>query len=426
MTKKCVMIKAEIISIGDELLIGQTINTNAAWLGQQLSDLGIRVENTIVIPDEQEAIYNSFDTALNRADIVIVTGGLGPTKDDITKKVICDFFQTELIMNEEVLSHVKGFFERRNRPMLEVNAHQGLVPKTAQVLFNEIGTAPGMWLEKAKSVLISMPGVPYEMKNIFLNKVIPKISNQFETSKRYYRTLLTQGIGESFLAEMLKDWEDSLRNDGLNLAYLPSPGMVKLRVSSYNGIADEVKINGYAEQLKQLLPNYIYGEGEQQLHEVVGEILVSKGQTIGTVESCTGGAIAATLTSVSGSSRYVQGSIVAYSNELKTKLVGVPAGLITEKGAVSQEVVENLATNGKKVLGVDWCIATSGVAGPTGGTDEKPVGTIWLAIVGKGGVSSWKLNLGDNRERTVQITVLTALNMLRCQLLEISNKKKQD
>lgn len=418
------MTEAEVISIGDELLIGQTVNTNASWLGQQLAAIGIRVIHTAVIPDEKPAIVAAFDAAFERASIVVVTGGLGPTKDDITKHVLCDYFDTELVIHEEILAQITEFFTRRNRPMLEVNRLQAALPKSCKVLFNRQGTAAGMWFDHNGKVLISMPGVPYEMKSIFTEEAIPKIREQFETVSLYHRTILTQGIGESFLADRMSDWENRLRADGLGLAYLPSPGMVKLRLTSYTGGTEMALVDRYIDELKQELPLAVYGEEEETLTEVIGGLLRDRGQTVGTVESCTGGAIAAMLTSISGSSDYVQGGLVTYSNVLKQQLAGVDPQIIEEHGAVSEQVVEQMATGGKARLGVDWCISVSGIAGPNGGTEAKPVGTTWIAIAGPDALWSRQFNFGDNRERNVQMTVLTALNFLRGALLEIIPEKK--
>jgi len=419
------MTEAEIICIGDELLIGQTINTNASWLGQQLALAGIRVIHTAVTTDERPAIVSAFDNAFNRADIIIVTGGLGPTKDDITKHVLCDYFDTKLVMNEAVLAHITSFFTKRNRPMLESNTLQAALPEACEVLFNRQGTAAGMWFSRNGKVLISMPGVPYEMKSIFLEEAMPKIRERFETVSLYHRTILTQGIGESFLAEKMADWENRLRADGLGLAYLPSPGSVKLRLTSYIGEKEAPMIEGYLQELRTAIPQFVYGEGETTLSEAVGAILRENGQTIGTVESCTGGALAAMLTSIPGSSDYVHGSLVTYSNALKTKLAGVDAALFETKGAVSQEVAEQMALGGKARLEVDWCISVTGIAGPGGGSDEKPVGTVWIALAGPQGVVSKQFNFGDHRERNVQMSVLSALNYLRCELLGIIPEKKQ-
>lgn len=418
------MINVEIISIGDELLIGQTINTNASWIGAQLASNGIKVSNVVTISDTWEAITTALEDASKRSRVVLITGGLGPTKDDITKHVLCSYFNTKLVLDKKVLTHVESFFIKRNRPMLEVNRLQAMVPEACEVLFNEQGTAPGMWFEKEGVVFVSMPGVPYEMKYLMETHVIPRLVKLFPSKKLIQKTYLTQGIGESFLADKLSDWENQLREEELDLAYLPSPGMVKLRISSSSGNQERVAF--YGEELKRMIPVYLYGEEEESLPEIVGKLLQSKGETVGTVESCTGGSIMASLTSISGSSNYVLGGLVTYSNDLKMKLADVSSQTLEDFGAVSEEVVREMASGGKKLLGVDWCISVSGVAGPTGGSDEKPVGTVWIAIEGPEGNISRKFLFGSDRQRTVQMTVLTALNLLRCEILGINIEKKQD
>ena len=418
------MINVEIISIGDELLIGQTINTNASWIGAQLAANGIKVSHVVTISDTWEAITGALEEAQRRSRVVLITGGLGPTKDDITKQVLCAYFDTELVLDEQVLNHVESFFIKRNRPMLEVNKMQAMVPETCEVLFNEQGTAPGMWFEREGTVFVSMPGVPYEMKYLMESHVIPRLTNKFPLKKLVQKTYLTQGIGESFLAEKISDWENQLRGEGLDLAYLPSPGMVKLRISSASG--DQARVAYFGEELKRMVPVYLYGEEEDTLPEVVGKLLQEKGETIGTVESCTGGGIMASLTSVSGSSAYVLGGLVTYSNDLKIKLAGVSPETLEDFGAVSEETVLEMAAGGKKELGVDWCISVSGIAGPLGGSDEKPVGTVWIALDGPNGKITRKFLFGTDRQRTVQMTVLTALNLLRCEILGINIEKKQD
>ncbi|MGV3609867.1 MAG: competence/damage-inducible protein A [Fluviicola sp.] len=417
------MINVEIISIGDELLIGQTINTNASWMGAQLALHGIKVSHVVTISDTREAITTALEEAQKRSQVVLITGGLGPTKDDITKHVLCEYFDTKLEMDEAVLNHVESFFTKRNRPMLEVNKMQAMVPEACEVLFNEQGTAPGMWFEKEDTIFVSMPGVPYEMKYLMGAHVIPRLTERFPVKKLVQKTYLTQGIGESFLAEKISDWEDQLRSEGLDLAYLPSPGMVKLRISSASG--DQARVAHYGDALKAMIPLYLYGEAEETLSEVVGRLLQSKGETVGTVESCTGGGIMANLTSVSGSSAYVLGGLITYSNDLKIKLAHVSAETLEDMGAVSEETVLEMAAGGKRELGVDWCISVSGIAGPLGGSDEKPVGTVWIAIDGPDRTLCRKFLFGTDRLRTVQMTVLTALNLLRCEILGINIEKKQ-
>lgn len=415
------MTTAEIISIGDELLIGQTVNTNASWLGQQFALNGIKVMNVTTISDDRKAIMDSFAIALNRNDIVVVTGGLGPTKDDITKTTLCEYFQTDLVINEEVLNQVTAYFEKRGRPMLEVNRLQAAVPKNCQVLTNKNGTAPGMLFFDNNKILISMPGVPYEMKTIFTEEALPIIRSKFNTVELYHRTAMVQGIGESFLADQMSDWENRIREEGLSLAYLPSPGMVKLRITSFNGEKDAEKVATYFSELEKALPKHVYSTSEESLAVTVGKLLHDRKETIGLVESCTSGAVTSALTSVPGSSEYVEGGLVTYSYALKEKLVGVNAITLIEKGAVSEETVREMADGGRKNLGVDWCIAISGIAGPGGGTEDKPVGTVWFAVSGKDRTFSKKFLFGDNRERNVQMSVLTALNLLRCEILKLNS-----
>lgn len=415
---------AEIISIGDELLIGQTINTNAAWLGKELSLIGISVKRCIVISDDAEEIKSTIDKSLKNADIVLVTGGLGPTKDDITKHTLCDFFDTHLEINQTVLARVKKYFEDRGREMLEVNIQQAALPANCTVLDNLHGTASGMWFEHNGSVLISMPGVPYEMKGIMTEQVFPRLKERFHVTSIFHKTILLQGIGESFLADKMQDWETRIRAEGFGLAYLPSIGIVKLRITSPNGEEDEDKIEAYFKELTDALPINVFGRGEETLSEVVGKLLKDSKQTIGTVESCTGGAIATELVSVAGSSNYFQGSFLTYSNQLKNKIVDVRQSDLENFGAVSEQVVLQMAENGRQKLGVDFCISTSGIAGPDGGSDEKPVGTVWIGIAAKDYSKAIKFTFGNNRERNIQMTVLSALNLVRCTILGINLKIK--
>jgi nicotinamide-nucleotide amidase len=416
--------RAEIISIGDELLIGQTINTNASWMGQECTKLGIRVVQVTTISDDKKLILEAVDQAFERADLILVTGGLGPTKDDITKHTLCEYFDTELEIHIPTLRRVEEYFTKRNRPMLEVNIRQAELPKACSILENKNGTAAGMWFEKDGKILISMPGVPYEMKGIMMDEVFPRLQERFALKAVYHKTLLTQGIGESFLADQIQDWENDVRSKGFGLAYLPAPGMVKLRLTSDEGEKREDEIAELFREIENRFPQYVYGEEEETLPIVLGELLRSKGLSIGTVESCTGGRLAQDLVAVPGASDYFKGSFITYSNELKQSLVNVSAESLEKFGAVSQEVVEQMAENGRKALGVNICIATSGVAGPDGGTDEKPVGTVWIGIATEERVISRKFLFGDHRERNNQITVLTALNLARCEISGILIEKK--
>ena len=413
--------KVELISIGDELLIGQTINTNAAWLGEELALRGAKVIHCAVIMDTKKTIVEALDLALSRADVVIITGGLGPTKDDITKVTLAEYFNTELEMNQEVLNHVKSFFRSRGREMLDVNIQQAALPKMAIVLENKLGTAPGMLFETNGKTVISAPGVPYEMKSVMSTSGFDYLINKYPTTDLFHRTIHFQGIGESFLADRISDVEQNLRNNEINLAYLPSPGIVRLRFTCQPNKHGKELIDNAIKEFKIRLPKYYFGEEESDLSQVVGNELKKRGAFLGTVESCSGGQIANEIVRVSGSSDYYKGSLVSYSNELKIDLVKVDPEAIEKFGAVSEEVVKQMAINGRSILQVDYCISTSGVAGPTGGTSEKPVGTIWIAVSGPNGVVTKKCLFGEDRARNIKMTALTGLNMLRRILLEINN-----
>lgn len=413
----------EIISIGDELLIGQTINTNAAWIGSELSQIGAEVEFCTVIRDGEDVIYNTFETAMNRVDVVLVTGGLGPTKDDITKNVLCKFFDSKLVQNDAILKHVKSFFDRRNIEMLDINILQAAVPDKATPLFNEFGTAPGMWFEKNGKVLVSMPGVPYEMKGIMSGEVIKRLQNKFDIRGLYYKTIQTQGIGESYIANQIEVMETEMRENGISLAYLPTPGGVRLRLSSIQDLNKIKTIDNYINAIEALLPQYVFGRGDIRLEEVVGKLLIKEKVTVSAIESCTGGAVSATLTSVSGSSSYFEGSIVSYSKNIKMDLVNVSEETILRYGIVSKEVVEEMAVNGKRILNTDYCIALSGYAGASSDLLEDLVGDVCIAIAGNERVTSKKFKFEKDRSRNVRRSVLTALNLLRCELLKINIEK---
>lgn len=416
--------KVEVISIGDELLLGQTVNTNASWMGSALREIGADMEYGTVIRDEEVVMLDSIDRALNRADVVLITGGLGPTKDDITKRILCQYFDSELIENGDVLAHVRAFFEARGREMLDVNVMQAHVPDKATILHNEYGTAPGMWFDHNGRVLVSMPGVPYEMKYIMTEHVIPMLQECFELDKLHYRTLQTQGIGETYIAERIKDLENEIRAAGFALAYLPSPGMVRLRVSSRDTQENRAAIDAFMSRIEETMPKHAFGYEEDTLEAVVGTLLRERGETVTTIESCTGGAVAAKITSISGASDYFNGSFVTYSNEMKTKLVGVDAINLEDPniGAVSQETVEQMAIGGREKMNATYGVALSGIAGPTGGSDSKPVGTVWIAVAGTNGVFSKKCLFESNRERNIRRSVLTALNLLRCEILGLNQK----
>lgn len=413
--------QAEIICVGDELLIGQTINTNAAWLGEQLNLRGIRVHRSLSIADSREEIIASLEQSLTRSQVIIMTGGLGPTKDDITKHTLCEFFETELVINEEALERIVGFFRERGLPLLEVNRQQAALPAACRVIQNFRGTACGMWFEKNGAVIISMPGVPYEMKSMMEEQVFPLIQAHFRTTEIVHRTILTIGAGESFLADQISQWEDSLSAHHIKLAYLPSPGMVKLRLSVYgktDGI-DEI-LEQKIQELRSLIGTYIYGVEKESLEEIVGELLRSKSMHVATAESCTGGNIAHLLTTISGSSDYFMGGLVAYHKDIKVAQLGISAEIIEQKGVVSREVAEAMALGCQRNFGVDFAISTTGVAGPLGGSEENPVGTVWIAVAGPNGVKSEKFRFGKNRGFNIDMASAAALNMLRKEILALN------
>lgn len=412
--------RAEILTIGDEILIGQIVNTNSVWMAQQLNLMGIKVVHMASVSDDKEAIIKAFDDAASRADFVFITGGLGPTKDDVTKKTFAEYFNTILEIDERVLNTVKGFFERRSRELTEINRQQALVPKGCTVIENKNGTAPGMWMKKNNTVFISMPGVPYEMKSMMTEIILPKIKSENKLPHIYHKTVLTQGLGESFLAEKIEKWEDGLVEKNIKLAYLPQPGIVRLRLSTSGDNVETLKLNieNEIEKLKKIIPEYIYGYenyGEEQpgLEKIVSAMLRERKQRVSLAESCTGGYIASLFTSLPGSSDIFNGGVIPYQNQIKHELLQVDEKLFETVGAVSKECVIQMADMVRKKLHTDYAIATSGIAGPAGGTDEKPVGTVWVAVASPEKTIALKFVFGDNRQRNIQMTANASLNMLR-------------
>lgn len=417
--------KAEILTIGDEILIGQITNTNSVWIAQQLNFIGVKVVHMASVSDEADIIRKAFDDAMGRADFVFITGGLGPTKDDVTKKVFADYFGVDLELNEEVLAQVDSFFTKRGRVLSEVNRQQAFVPKGCTVIPNKNGTAPGMWMKKNNTVFISMPGVPYEMKGMVTDTILPKIKKENTLPFIYHKSILTQGIGESVIAEMVEKWEDSLTAKNIKLAYLPQPGMVRLRLSGSGNNFDELKksIELEIETLKRLIGKFIfayeeYGEEPPSLEKVVSDILRERKQTLALAESCTGGYISSLFTSIPGASEIFKGAIVPYTNLSKHTLLQVDESLFTTVGSVSKEVVEQLAPHVMQKFDADYSIAISGIAGPGGGTPEKPVGTVWVAVANRKKIISQKFLFGDNRQRNIIMTSSAAINMLRKLILE--------
>ena len=409
--------KAEIISIGDELLIGQVVNTNASWMAQELNKAGINVVQISSVSDEGEHIKLSIKEASGRADIILMTGGLGPTKDDITKKVLMEYFGSKLIFHQATFEHIQKLFAARNYPVTEVNRQQADIPDNCIPLPNRVGTAVGMWFEESGKVFVSMPGVPFEMKTLMTEQVIPKLKTKFKTPHIIHKTIMTTGIGESMLAAKIEEWVEQMPQE-IKLAYLPQPGIVRLRLSLTGKNKRELKqiTEEQCDKLYDYVPKAIFGYNDISLEEVLGNILKEKGLTVSTAESCTGGYIAHLLTSIAGSSKYFNGSVVSYTNEVKVNQLVVSKKDIEKHGAVSQQVVEQMAIGVRDLLKTDYSMATSGIAGPDGGTEEKPVGTVWIAIATPEGVKSKLFHFGEHRGRNIRRSALMALNMLRLEL----------
>lgn len=411
--------KAEIITIGDEILIGQTIDTNSAWIGDRMSMIGIPVKRIISVSDNPVEIGSALTDSLLRADVVLITGGLGPTNDDRTKLTLAKFFNSELIEDKAVLEDILQLIKVLNVPVTAINRAQAMVPHNCRVLRNPQGTAPGMWWEKDGTVVVSMPGVPYEMKAIMENSVLQLLASKFKTPAILHKTIMTTGVSESKLALMLEEWEKELPAN-FSLAYLPSPGMVKVRISGSGDIRTELEIEmtRLTRSLVAIVRDFHFGFDDISLEEIVGKMLSKHHLTFATAESCTGGNIAHLITRIPGSSGYYKGSVVAYANEIKTKLLNVPELMLNEQGAVSRIVVEQMAKGCLKNFGTDFSVATSGIAGPDGGTIAKPVGTTWIAVASHNGVYSQCFHFGEHRERNVLKASLAALNMLRIEVLK--------
>jgi nicotinamide-nucleotide amidase len=411
--------KAEVITIGDELLIGQTIDTNSAWIGAELSLAGFDIQRKISIHDKRSDILKALADAAGRSEVVIITGGLGPTSDDITKPALCEFFSTSLVMNPVVLSMIEKMMARRNLPMNENNRKQAEVPESCTVLTNAAGTAPGMWFEKDGTIFISLPGVPYEMKYIMTEHVIPMLKKRFISQVIIHRNIMTYGTSEAKLAEILTEFEAGLPAD-VKLAYLPSYGINKLRLTGTG--TNKIAVSGLVEELVRklysVIPDLIYGENEESLEAVIGKLLVEKKKTLCIAESCTGGNIAHLITTIPGSSRYFRGSVVAYDNSIKTGLLGISTAVIIREGAVSEHVVRSMAENSRSLFKTDYSLATSGIAGPDGGTEEKPVGTLWVAVSSGSSTVSEKHVYGTDRTLNITRFSLVALNLLRKQIIK--------
>ena len=405
------------ISIGDELLIGQVINTNAAWLGEHLSASGFQLDSSLTIGDSEKAILDAFNACMD-ADLVLVTGGLGPTADDITKPTVCKFFDTELEFCQEAYDNVVALFKRRGFQMSERNRGQAMLPKACEYIPNTYGTAPCMWLEKKGVAFAFMPGVPFEMKGIFTDELLPRIKQRFHAVPYEKRVIMTTGIGESFLADKIKDWEEALP-DFLSLAYLPQHGMVRLRLSGRHEDAQvlHASLDDQIDKLTHLISEYVFAMQDQPIERTVFDLLINKEKTFALAESCTGGNMAHVITLIPGSSKVFKGAAVTYANATKTKVLGVPSEMIEKCGVVSQDVVESMATGVRSLMDADYGVATTGIAGPSGGTDENPVGTVWIGVASALGVVSKCFNFGKDRENIINRATIAAYEMLRQELI---------
>ena len=408
-------IVVSIITIGDELLIGQVIDTNSAWMAQELNKNGIWVGRRIAVGDVREDIWQALDEESRRANVILITGGLGPTADDITKPLLRDYFGGKMVVDESALANVKWIFERvLKRPMIERNLQQAEVPDTCTVIQNRRGTAPGMWFEKEGRIYVSMPGVPYEMKGMMTDAVLPALRERFQLPYIAHRTLLTAGIGESFLAEHIKAFEEALPAT-IKLAYLPNYGMVRLRLTirGEDPTALDTGLQQQFGRLKALVTEWMVTDEDISIQEAIGRLLQSKGKTLGTAESCTGGYIAHLITSIPGSSHYFKGSVVSYDNAVKTDTLHVDPATLQRDGAVSEATVKEMVRGALSVLNTDYVIATSGIMGPDGGTPEKPVGTVWIAVGNHQNILTQKMSFRFDRQRNIELTATNALNQLR-------------
>lgn len=410
----------EVITIGDELLIGQVIDTNSAWIGQELNKIGLEIVQKTAISDSREHIIAALDNAKTRANIILITGGLGPTKDDLTKYTLAQYFNCGFRTDAKVLEHVTEIFKRFNRPILDINMQQADVPEICETVFNELGTAPGMWFDVDGRIYVSMPGVPYEMKRMMENFVLPRIKKLGAHQHIIHKTLVSVGIGESFLSKEIEDIEDSLPSH-IKLAYLPNYNIVRMRLTAKG--ADEAAlqsdINNIVKKIYERVGEYIAIDEDTPMQELMGGLLKERNQTVATAESCTGGFIAHQLTSIAGSSVYFKGAIISYSNSIKISELGVKQETLDTVGAVSEETVEQMAKAVREKLNTDYSVATSGIAGPSGGTDEKPVGTVWIAVANKDKVISKKYKFHGTRQAIIERSAIMGLDMLRKLILKI-------
>ncbi|MFV8336733.1 CinA family nicotinamide mononucleotide deamidase-related protein [Flavobacterium sp. RSP29] len=413
--------KATIVTIGDEILIGQIVDTNSGFIAKSLDKIGVEINEMISISDDKKHILDTFAVLQNKVDLVIITGGLGPTKDDITKKTFCDYFEDELVVDQRVLAHVtqliEGFYKRT---ITQINKDQALVPSKCTVLHNQVGTAPGMWMKKENTVFISLPGVPYEMKYLIEHEIIPKVVREYKRPYIIHKTILTYGQGESMVAERIEDWENNLP-EFIKLAYLPAPGRVRLRLSARG--TDKEKLEAALEEnvnsLDAVIHDIIVGfDDDETLEVVIGKMLTKQNKTISTAESCTGGKIAAVLTSVSGASKYFKGSVVSYATDAKINVLGISESLIKENSVVSRAVVSAMALNIKNMMKTDYAIATTGNAGPSKGDSNAEVGAVFIALATPSEIIVEEFNFGQPREKVIDRAVIKSLELLQKEILK--------
>ena len=413
--------KAAIVTIGDEILIGQIVDTNSGFIAKSLDKIGIETHEMLSISDDRQHILDTFALLQNKVEVVVITGGLGPTKDDITKHTLCEYFEDTLVRNAEVENHVIDLIERAlGRVASQINKDQALVPSKCTVLYNQVGTAPGMWIKKENTVFISLPGVPYEMKYLIENQVIPKLVREYQRPYIVHKTILTYGQGESHVAERIEDWENQLPQC-IKLAYLPSPGRVRLRLTARGEDKEQLEeaIATNVKSLDAIIHDIIVGFEEDATIEVVlGKMLKENGKTIATAESCTGGKIAQLVASVPGASAYFKGSVVAYATEVKSKVLGISDAFIAEHSVVSKEVASAMALSVQKMMQTDYAIATTGNAGPTKGDADAEVGTVCIALATPNGVIVEEFNFGQPREKVIDRAVIKSLELLQKEILK--------
>ncbi|MGN6417312.1 MAG: CinA family nicotinamide mononucleotide deamidase-related protein [Pseudobacter sp.] len=406
---------ASIITIGDELLIGQVTDTNSPWMAQELNKTGVWLKRRVAVGDLKQEIVHALDEQAKDCQIIIMTGGLGPTADDITKQVLNEYFGGKMVTDQRTLEHIRYLFEKvYNRPIIQRNLEQADVPDVCTVLFNERGSAPGMWFEKDGRIYVSLPGVPHEMKGLMLKEVLPRLQQHFTMPFISHRTLLTAGVGESFLAEMIKDWEAALPSH-IKLAYLPHYSMVRLRITGSGGSKEQLEkeLDTEFSKLKTLVAAHMVVDEDKPLQQVVGDLLKRTNSTLATAESCTGGYIAHLITSISGSSEYFRGSVVSYANEVKENLLKVSHDTLVQEGAVSEQTVKQMVQGALLTLNTDFALATSGIMGPGGGSEAKPVGTVWVAAGNKDEIVTQLFHFRFDRARNIEMTAINALNLLR-------------